>query len=108
MKKSITDYLYALSEDSYENLYEIINNKYRKFIRIYWLLKDYSDYITFLKYKEKSEKDKLQISVTFSGIDNIDELASKLRTCIDDSEEIYIGVHKNNIDIDILKSEVDV
>ena len=68
MKKSITDYLYALSENSYDDLYDIMSKKYRKFIRIYWLLKDYSDNIIMLKYKEKSESDKLKISVTFSGV----------------------------------------
>ena len=64
MKKSMTDYLYALSENSYDDLYDIMSKKYRKFIRIYWLLKDYSDNIIMLKYKEKSESDKLKISVT--------------------------------------------
>ena len=107
MKKSITDYLYALSEDSYDNLFEIMNGKYRKFIRIYWLLKDYSDNITFLKYKDKSDKDKLQISATFSGIDDIPSLANKMRNCIDASEEIYIETHKNTIDIDIIRCEND-
>lgn len=108
MKKSITDYLYALSEADFDNLKDIMSDKYRKFIRVYWLLKDYSDNITFLKYKEKSNKDKLKISVTFSGINDIESLANNLRTCIDASEEIHIEVHKNNIDIDIFKSEFDV
>ena len=108
MKKSITDYLYALSDDSYETLYEIMNNNYRKFIRIYWLLKDYSDFITFLKFKEKTDKDRLRIDVTFSGIDNVNKLAGKLRTCIDTSEEIYIDVHKNIIEIDIIKREFEL
>ena len=66
MKKSMTDYLYALSENDEEVLYEIIGTKYRKFIRVYWLLKEFSDNITFLKYKEKTEKNKLKISVSFS------------------------------------------
>lgn len=53
MKKSMTNYLYALSEDDMDVLYEIIAMKYRKFIRLYWLLKDFSDNIIKLKYKEK-------------------------------------------------------
>ena len=104
----MTDYLCALSEDNYEILYEIIRLKYRKFIRIYWLLKDYSDNISMLKYKEKTDKDKLKITVTFSNIDT-NQVASKLRSCVDnDSDEIYIDVHKNDIDIDIYKSEFDI
>ena len=107
MKKSMTDYLYALSENSYDILYEIISEKYRKFIRIYWLLKEFSDNIIMLKYKEKTEKEKLKISVSFSGI-NANDVADKLRSCITDSDEIQIGVNKNNIDIEIYKVEFDV
>lgn len=107
MNKSMTDYLYALSENSYDLLYEIMSLKYRKFIRVYWLLKEYSDNIIALKYKEKSDKDRLKIRVSFSGID-VDKVADKLRSSIDDSDEIDINVHKNDIDIDIFKSEFDV
>jgi len=107
MKKSMTDYLYALSENSYDNLYEIMSTKYRKFLRIYWLLKEFSDNITGLKYKEKSEKDRLKITVTFSGLDAT-TVSNKLRERIDDSDEIYIEVNKNNIDIEIHKTESDI
>ena len=103
----MTDYLYALSENSYDTLYEIMSLKYRKFIRIYWLLKDYSDNIIALQYKEKSDKDRLKIAVTFSGIDT-DKVADNLRLCIDASDEIHINVNNDNIDIDIFKSEFDV
>lgn len=106
MKKSMTDYLYALSENSYDTLYDIISTKYRKFIRVYWLLKDYSDNIIGLKCKEKTEKDKLKITVSFSGLD-VDKVADKLRSCMDESDEIYIKVHKSSIDIDIHKTEFD-
>lgn len=107
MKKSMTDYLYALSEDSYDDLYEIISKKYRKFKRAYKLLKEFSDNIIMLSYKEKSEKDKLKISVTFASV-NVDDIAKKLRSQITDSDEIYIEVHKNDIDISIHGSESDV
>lgn len=107
MKKSMVDYLYALSENSYDTLYEIMSSKYRKFIRVYWLLKDYSDYIIALKYKEKTEKEKLKITVTFSGID-VDEVADKLKADLNPSDEVKIKVDKNNIDIDIHRDEFDV
>ena len=107
MKKSMTDYLCMLSDNNYDTLYEIIRLKYRKFIRIYWLLKDYSENITVLKYKEKTDKDRLKITVSFSDID-MDSVANKIRSCIDnDSDEIYIDIHKNDIDIDIFKNEFD-
>ena len=98
MKKSMTDYLYALSDNSYDTLYDIMSSKYRKFICVYWLLKDYSDNITMLKCKEKTDKDKLKITVSFSGIDT-DKVADNLRVCINNSDEIHMKVHDNNIDI---------
>ena len=103
----MTDYLYALSENSYDTLYEIMSLKYRKFIRIYWLLKDYSDNIIALKYKEKSDTDRLKIRATFSGIDT-EKVAENLRLCTDTSDEIHINVKNDNIDIEIFKSEFDV
>lgn len=103
----MTDYLYALSENSYDILYDIMSSKYRKFIRVYWLLKDYSDNITALKCKEKTDKDKLKIRVSLSGLD-AEEVANKIRLCLDNSDEIDINVNKNNIDIDIFKNEFDV
>lgn len=107
MKKSMTDYLYALTEDSFDDLYDIISKKYRKFKRVYQLLKDYSDNIIMLKYKEKSEKNKLKITVTFTSID-VDKVADKIRLQITDSDEIYISVNNNDIDIAIHKDEFDV
>ena len=42
-----------------------------------------------------------------SSID-VDKLANKLRSQVTDSDEIYISVHKNNIDIAVHKDEIDV
>ena len=85
MKKSMTNYLYALSEDDMDVLYEIIAMKYRKFIRLYWLLKDFSDNIIKLKYKEKTELNVLKIVVVFSNID-VDKICKKLNSNLDDSD----------------------
>lgn len=89
MKKSMTNYLYALSEDDMDVLYEIIAMKYRKFIRLYWLLKDFSDNIIKLKYKEKTELNVLKIVVVFSNID-VDKICKKLNSNLDDSDNITI------------------
>ena len=107
MKKSMTDYLCALSDNNYDNLYDIISSKYRKFIRVYWLLKDYSENITKLKCKEKTDSDRLKITATFSNID-VNWVADKLRLCIDTSDEIHIHVHDDKIDIELYKNEFDV
>jgi hypothetical protein len=107
MKKSMTDYLYALTESNFDDLYDIIGTKYRKFKKAYKLLKEYSDNIIMLKYKEKEEKDKLKITVTFTSVD-VDVIASDLRSCVTDSDEIYIDVYKNDIDISIHGVESDI
>lgn len=104
MKKSMTNYLYALSEDDMDVLYEIIAMKYRKFIRFYWLLKDFSDNIIKLKYKEKTELNVLKIVVVFSNID-VDKICKKLNSNLDDSDNITIESTKNEINIKILKDE---
>lgn len=104
MKKSMTNYLYALSEDDMDVLYEIIAMKYRKFIRLYWLLKDFSDNIIKLKYKEKTELNVLKIVVVFSNID-VDKICKKLNSNLDYSDNITIESTKNEINIKILKDE---
>ena len=106
MTKSMTNYLYALSEDDMDVLYEIIAMKYRKFIRLYWLLKDFSDNIIKLKYKEKTELNVLKIVVVFSNID-VDKICKKLNSNLDDSDNITIESTKNEINIKILKDETD-
>lgn len=106
MKKSMTNYLYALSEDDMDVLYEIIAMKYRKFIRLYWLLKDFSDNIIKLKYKEKTDLNVLKIVVVFSNID-VDKICKKLTSNLDDSDNITIESTKNEINIKILKDEVE-
>ena len=51
MKKSMPEYIKALSDDKFEILQEIFENKYFKFLQLYWLIRQYSDYISSLKYK---------------------------------------------------------
>ena len=49
MKKSMPAYVAALSEESFSILEEIFEDKYQKFIEFYWLIREYSDFITKLK-----------------------------------------------------------
>ena len=106
MKKSITNYLYALSEDDMDILYEIIAMKYRKFIQLYWLLKDFSNNIIKLKYKEKTEKNILKIVVGFSDI-NVNNVVDRLQNEINKSDrDITVELSDNEIIIVISKDEV--
>ena len=106
MKKSMTSYLYALSESEYDILHEIVGFKYRKFKQIYWLLREYSDYIVALKYKEKTEKNRLKIIITLSGI-NVKNVAKSLQACTKDDDNATITLDKDKITIELIKEEGD-
>ena len=64
----MVEYISVLSENKIDLLEEIIKHKYKKFTELYWMLKDYSNYISSLKYKS-TKKEILKIEVKFSGID---------------------------------------
>lgn len=65
MKASLTDYASALAQQDPAVIEELIGKKYRKFIRFFSLLKDYTDDIVKLKY-ELSNEDTLSVQITFS------------------------------------------
>lgn len=68
MKATLPDYAMVLSENAYDILEEIFENKYRQFIRLFWLIKDYSDHISSLSYKTTSKKNTLKIELTVEKI----------------------------------------
>lgn len=65
MKASLTDYASALAAEDPAIIEELIGKKYRKFIRFFALLRDYTDDIVKLKY-ELSGKDSLSVQITFT------------------------------------------
>jgi hypothetical protein len=103
MKKTMTEYISVLSDNDFLVLEDIIGNKYRKFLTLYWMLKDYSDYIYSLKYKE-SKHDILKIEVCFSNI-KTEKVLNKLHKKIPDNYTILIYDKKEKIYIEISKEE---
>ena len=101
MKKSMPEYISALSNNDFSILENIIEYKYQKFLTLYWLMKEYSDYISGLKY-EDAPNDILKIEVTLSNID-IDKVMKKLQKNI--TEDILICNSKKKIRIEITKDE---
>jgi len=103
MKKSMTEYISVLSDNDYSVLEDIIGNKYRKFVASYWMLKEYSDYIYSLKYKE-SKYEVLKIEV---GIANIktEKVINKLRKSVPDKFSVLIYDKKEKIYIEITREE---
>ena len=104
MNKSMTDYISSLSENDYEILEEIFEDKYRKFVSLYWLICDYSEYITSLEYK-KTKKETLKINITMSS--KVDKLVKKINSNIPTDGQLNMDVDGNTIIIEITKEESD-
>lgn len=105
MKKSMTEYMSTLSENNMDILENIIQHKYRKFIALYWMLRDYSDYLVSLKYKETNH-DSLKIEFRVANI-NINDVVNGLLSSVDDSVQVDVKKGKNSITLDIQKEEVN-
>jgi hypothetical protein len=91
----------ALSNNDFSIFENIIENKYQKFLTLYWLLRDYSDFISGLKYEEASN-DILKIEVTLSNID-IDKVMVVLQENI--TGDILICNSKKKIRIEVTRDE---
>lgn len=103
MKKSMVEYASALSDNKFDILKELIQKKYKKFVYLYWLLKDFSDNIAQLKYKNSSHE-LLKIEVKISGL-NIDDVMNTLMDQVEEEESVLIWNEKNRIHIEITKDE---
>ena len=88
MKKSLTDYAASLSGSNIEILEEIIAKKYRKFVKFFNLMKDYTDDISKIEY-EFSDDATLSIKIEFSK-----------SVKLDDKKELIAGWKKSGYDID--------
>lgn len=105
MKKSMVDYISALSKKDYSVLKDIVKKKYDKFTELYLILKEYSDVIEDLKYHEDSNRDRLKIEATVNCSD-IEELISCLKNSVpDDGGDVDITYESNKVTLIIIKTE---
>ena len=72
MKKSLTDYAASLSGSNIEILEEIIEKKYRKFLKFFNLMKDYTECISKLEY-QFSDNATLSVKMSFKKSVKLDE-----------------------------------
>lgn len=72
MNKSLTDYAASLSGSNIEILEEIIKKKYRKFVKFFNLMADYTEFISKFEY-EFSDESTLSINVTFTKAVKMDD-----------------------------------
>ena len=107
MKKSMTEYISALTENNYERLEELISNRYRKFITLYWLICDYSDFITAFEYKD-TDSNQLKIKLKLHDID-VDEVYDHLISQINDESSIQLELLSDGMmHIHIYKDESEL
>ena len=65
MKPDLVEYLGMMSDHKFDNIEEIIDKKYRKFISFFELVRERSDQITDLKYN-LSDEDTLDVTITMT------------------------------------------
>lgn len=65
MKATLTEFISVLSKKDRKILEDLLSNKYRKFTKLFYLVKDYTDSIDKLKYNFSS-KEVLNVDVIFS------------------------------------------
>lgn len=104
MKKSMTDYVSALSGSNMEVFEDIIANKYRKFVKFFKIMKDYSEYITKLNY-EFSDKNTLSIEITLTKGISLDDKKELLDDMRSKGYEISAKIKGRKIRMDITHSE---
>jgi len=101
MKASLNTYISNLSDNKLDILKEIILNKYKKFIKFYWLIKPYSDDIINMKYNF-SDQNTLDTEVTFNK--NID--TTIIESDLNESDYIvHCEIEKNKMKLTIIYDE---
>ena len=109
----MSEYIKALTDDDFSILEEIIQCKYRKFIKFYWMIKEHSDMIIDMVYDTNQEDnhDKLLINLKVED-KNISKLYSKIEKNVNKTDEGYIRIDMNKskgmIYIEIYKSESEL
>lgn len=68
MKANLPDFISTLSENQFEILDELITDKYAECIEMYWMIRNYADYITELTYNQKKHSVSLNLTVKLKGI----------------------------------------
>ena len=111
MKKDMTDYINSMIEDNLETLGKIISLQYRKFIRFYELVSEYSGSIDDVKYDFISPTS-LDVSLTFESKEDLKKVKKEIETAMEKSK--YDGSVKqespkkdNRLFISIILEEPD-
>lgn len=94
LERTIPSYIESACSGDFEILEEIFEDKYSEFLDCYWLLKEYTEFITNLEY-ERNKKD-LEISISFKDLKTSDILDG-LRENIPNGKHVDITCDKKVI-----------
>lgn len=106
MEKDMAVYLNELTSCNMDTLDVILSHQYRKFQRLYWLLKEYSENISKMKYKSE-DPSSLEITVIFLQGTNIKSIKKDLEKAMRESSyiESVETVGKKNLRLSITYDE---
>lgn len=104
MKKNMVEFISVMSNNDVSVLDHIIEHKYRKFTKLYWLLKDFSDFIASLKYNE-SEENTLKLEILVSKKLDVDKMIRCIKANSSEEYPVIIRNKRNKITIEITQDE---
>jgi len=94
LERTIPSYMQSACSGDFEILEEIFEDKYSEFLDCYWLLKEYTEFITDFVY-ERNKKD-LEINISFKDL-KISEVLSGLKENIPNGKHVDISSNKKVI-----------
>ena len=104
MKKSIPEYIKALSDNDFEILEEIFCEKYSQMIELYWLIRGYSDVTSSLTYDKCDNQNTLKIQMVLVNVKPKD-VVKNLNSNIEDGTNVNIWNVGKVIHIEITKDD---
>ena len=96
MYRTIPSYIESACSGDFQIIEEIFENKYSEFMDFYWMLKEYTEFITSVEY-EKNKKD-LELSITFKDLKTSD-IVDGLKENIPNNRKVDIKPNKKVIHI---------
>ena len=101
MKKNIPEYISELSDNRFEVVEDIFDNKFIKFRKLYWLLCEHSEYITTLDCVNTS-KNILRVVVGFNKSADVISITDNIISNIeDDNIEIFTDERTITVEIEL-------
>ena len=105
MLKQMNEYLNSMSGNNLDTLEKIISLQYRKFIKFYRLVEDYSDFIDGLEY-EFNTASSLDVSIKFNSKKNLKELKESMTKYMNKyAYDGFVEINKKMMFVSIIMEE---